>query len=355
MLKRIFQLSLVLLGAGLLYLLFWPVDIETAAYTPPANPGFTGVFAVNSELTTAKKLIEGIGIGPEDIAFGADSMFYTGFEDGRIVRFNMEGKQLEEFANTGGRPLGMKFDAEGNLIVADEHKGLIAVDSSGKVTTLTEEVNGTKIVFADYLDIGADGVIYFSDATQGGHDVLKEVWKMQPTGRLLSYDPDTRETKVEMENLLFANGVAIEPNGEYLLLNETMGFRIHKYWLKGPKKGQSEIWVDKLPCFPDNIHYNGNGSYWVACPDPRVPAIEPLFDKPFLRKMVYRLPTWLTGAEPAPPHGLAIEFDENGTALRSLHDTTGVFYQTTSANEFDGVLYIGSLKSQVIGKYDLNR
>lgn len=354
MLKRILQLLLLLLGIGLLYLCFWPVDLEPAAFTPPPNPGLTGVFAVNNKLAAAEKVIEGVGVGPEDIAFGPDSMFYTGFEDGRIVRFSMDGKQVEEFANTEGRPLGLKFDTSGNLIVADGYKGLISIDSTGTITTLTKEVDGTEIVFADYLDIAKDGIIYFTDATQRGHDVLKEVWEMQPSGRLLSYNPSTKATKTELEELLFANGVAIAPSGDYLLLTETMGLRIHKYWLKGPKKGQSEVWVNELPCFPDNIHYNGKGSYWLACPDLRVPAIEPLFDKPFLRKMIYRLPTALTGAEPAPPHGIVIEFDEDGTPLRSLQDTTGVFYQITSANEFDGVLYVGSLKSQVIGKYKLN-
>lgn len=354
MLKRIFLFLLVPIGLGLLYLFFWPVDIEPAAYTPPPNPGLTGIFAVNNKLASAEKVIEGVGVGPEDIAFGPDSLFYTGFYDGRIVRFDMDGKGVEEFAHTGGRPLGMKFDKAGNLIVADEYKGLISIDTLGQITTLTDEVDGTTIFYADYLDIAEDGIIYFSDATQRNRDVIKEVWEMQPTGRLLSYNPSTKETKIELDKLLFANGVAIAPNGEYLLLTETMGLRIHKYWLKGPKKGQTEIWTDKLPCFPDNIHYNGKGSYWLACPDLRVAAVEQIMDKPFLRKMVYRLPTSLTGAEPAPPHGIVMEFDENGTPLRSLQDTTGVFYGITSANEFDGILYVGSLRSQVIGKYKLN-
>ena len=41
-------------------------------------------------------------------------------------------------------------------------------------------------------------------------------------------------------------------------------YRIQKYWLKGPKAGTSEIIMDNLPGFPDNISSNGKGIYWVA-------------------------------------------------------------------------------------------
>ena len=60
--------------------------------------------------------MNGIGEGPEDITLGKDGYFYTGLQDGRVMRFR-DDQQPEEYANTGGRPLGMQFDADGNLIV----------------------------------------------------------------------------------------------------------------------------------------------------------------------------------------------------------------------------------------------
>jgi sugar lactone lactonase YvrE len=50
--------------------------------------------------------------------------------------------------------------------------------------------------------------------------------ELQATGRLLSYNPKTEKTKVELAGLRFANGVALGPNEDYVLVNETIGARI---------------------------------------------------------------------------------------------------------------------------------
>jgi hypothetical protein len=49
---------------------------------------------------------------------------------------------VETFVQTGGRPLGMKFDAGGSLIVADAFRGLLSVSQERKVTVLADGVNG---------------------------------------------------------------------------------------------------------------------------------------------------------------------------------------------------------------------
>jgi len=58
----------------------------------------------------------------------------------------------------------MEMDAAGNLIIADAYRGLLSVTPDGSVTVLTDEMDGTLILYADDLDIAAGGVIYFSDA-----------------------------------------------------------------------------------------------------------------------------------------------------------------------------------------------
>ena len=101
-------LALVLL-TGLLTL-FFPPRVDPVAWQPDPNPGLTGPFAPNDRLGDVERLIEGVGVGPEDVACGPDGVRYTGFHDGRIVRFTQDGS-VTELANTGGRPLGMQFDA----------------------------------------------------------------------------------------------------------------------------------------------------------------------------------------------------------------------------------------------------
>ena len=61
----------------------------------------------------------------------------------------------------------MAFDSNDNLIVADAIQGLISIDDSGEVTSLSIKSDSDNIPFkfVDDLDIASDGKIYFSDAS----------------------------------------------------------------------------------------------------------------------------------------------------------------------------------------------
>ncbi len=350
MLKTLLLLTLLLLA----YLLFFPIKIEPVAYTPPPDPGLKGLFAPNTKLAQTQHLISGTGIGPEDIAMSLDSMLYTGLQDGRIIKFDMDGKKQSTFANTGGRPLGMQFDETGNLIVADAIKGLLSIDTLGKITTLTDKVNGEKIPFADDLDIAENGIIYFSDASQRNHlhDLETEIMELQPTGRLLSYNPETEATKVELEGIRFANGVALGPGDEYVLVNGTFDMVIHKFWLRGPKKGTKEIFVNELPGYPDNLSYNDKGIFWVAIPAIRLGKdLEDLYEKPFLRKMIMRLPKSFLPVQPPSKYGMVIGLNTQGKVIHNYQDNSGKNFYITSVNEYDGHLYLGSLEMEAVGKF----
>ena len=77
------------------------------------------------------------------------------------------------FAHIGGRPLGMQFDKDENLIVAVAGMGVYGVKPNGEVFKVTDETNRTwyklnddsRLRMADDLDIAPDGKIYFSDCT----------------------------------------------------------------------------------------------------------------------------------------------------------------------------------------------
>ncbi|MGB0930622.1 MAG: SMP-30/gluconolactonase/LRE family protein [Chitinophagales bacterium] len=350
--KKLLQILLLLITVFVLYFLFYPVDFEPVAYTPPPNPGLEGVFAKNNDLKDKAQLLKGIGHGPEDVAKGLDSLFYTGLANGDIVCFSEGGEHLETFVNTGGRSLGLKFDTLGNLIAADAVKGLLSISPDKKITVLTDSVDGKKLFFTDDLDIASDGVIWFTDASQRNHldAIMREAWELQPTGRLLSYNPQTKETKIEMEGLRFANGVAIGPNDEFLLVNETMGMRIHKFWMKDEKKGQSEVLVNELPGYPDNITFNGKGTFWVALPSIRTNAdFEALYDKPFMRKVIRRLPESIIPPPKIIHYGMLIGINESGEVIYNMQDPSGSIHDITSVNQYGDKLYLGSLEMNEVG------
>jgi len=50
----------------------------------------------------------------------------------------------------------------------------------------------------------------------------------------------------------------------------TFGLR---YFLKGPRKGESEVFVDGLPGLPDNIRPTGRGGYYIGLAIPRIPGV----------------------------------------------------------------------------------
>ena len=120
-------LFIALPSSALAYLLFWPVPIDPVAWQPATNPRTVP----NDRLSGVRSLPE-VGSGPESVAIGPDGRLYTGLQDGRVVRMLADGSGVETFVQTGGRPLGMKFDVGGNLIVADAFRGLLSVSPEPK-------------------------------------------------------------------------------------------------------------------------------------------------------------------------------------------------------------------------------
>ncbi len=118
----------------ILYLCFWPVEIDPVAWESHPGPLLEGDYAPNSYLHEAEILGVGDGIGPEDIDVDTQGRIYAPFEDGRIMRYDAQGQNGHEFVNTGGRPLGLEFDAMDHLIVCDAKKGLLSISPEGEIT-----------------------------------------------------------------------------------------------------------------------------------------------------------------------------------------------------------------------------
>ncbi len=336
-------LGLIVLLAA--YLLLWPLSIDPVAWTPKDNPGKTGPFSANEALGQATlHNLEG-GHGPEDVTVGPDGLIYTGLEDGHVVRL-LEDGTVDRVVDTGGRPLGMQFDADGQLIVADAKKGLLSIDPyTAEITVLAAQFDGAPMLFVDDLDIAQDGTIWFSDASTRFpiEQNLMDFWEGQPTGRLFSYNPYTEVVSLHLDGLRFANGVALGPDDAYVLVNETMGHRVRRLWLKGDKAGQDDIFIDGLPAYPDNLSYNGDDTFWVALVTPRTQRTDDLWQNVFMRKVLVRAQYLIGAQDLIEPFGWTIGLDTAGRVTKNLQDGSGRIYAVTSVNEIDGRLYVGSL------------
>jgi sugar lactone lactonase YvrE len=288
------------------------------------------------------------------VALDAEGKIYAGFEDGRIMVLQADGTQPRVFANTGGRPLGLIFDQSGNLIVADAVKGLLSVSKNGEVTVLAADADGVKFGCINDLDVGADGTIYFTEAshkypmTEHVQDLLEH----QPNGRLLALDPQTRKPRTLLRGLYFANGVAVSPDQMFVLVAETGTYRIRRVWLNEPKIGQNDVFIDNLPGFPDGISSNGRDKFWLALVTPRQPLFDKLLPYPFARKIVVRLPKLL---QPAPQrYSFVLGLDANGRVVENLQNGSPDCYaQIANVVERNGALYFGSIGEDTVGRFSL--
>ncbi len=354
--KKFFSALICIIILLIIYLVAWPVPIAPVSWTAPENPGYTGPFEVNTRLAAIEKLpIEGAH-GPEDIALDADGRVYAATHEGFIVRLENSNAEPEKWVNTGGRPLGIDFDGNGNLIVADGYIGLLSIAPDGKITTLVTTVDGIPLGFTDDVDVAADGKIYFSDASvkfnaktygtlaasmldlieHGGH------------GKLIVFDPKTGKADTLISGLSFANGVAVSPDQSFVLVNETGNYRVLRYWLSGPQKGTWEPLIESLPAFPDNISVGYNGRFWVALVAPRNPLLDSLADKPFIRKMIQRLPEAI---KPKAAHyGHIIAINKDGKVVADLQDPNAACPVNTGVTETSQYLYIGSLVTDFIAR-----
>jgi sugar lactone lactonase YvrE len=352
--KRFGLVILLIIVVGLAYLLFAPVPIAPAAWTPPASPGLTGHFAQNTRLSPVQKLSLGYGHKPEDVALDADGKIYAGLEDGRIIVLQADGTQPRVFADTHGRPLGLIFDREGNLIVADAIKGLLSVNKAGEVKVLADEADGVKFGCLNDLDIAADGTIYFTEASnkfpmsQFASDILEH----QPNGRLLALDPQSRRPRTLLRNIYFANGVAVSPDQTFVLVAETGMYRIRRVWLKEPKMGQNDIFIDNLPGFPDGISSNRRDRFWLALVTPRQALFDRMLPYPSVRKIVARLPKFL---QPAPQrYSFVLGLDLQGQIVENLQNGSPDCYaQIANVVEHNNTLYFGSIGEDTVGRFPL--
>ncbi len=330
-----------------------PSHFDPVAWNPPPDVGLNGPFENTLDLSPIHHFPLPEGIAPETIVVGPEGRLYTGLKDGRIVRFRPDGFGMEVFADTGGRANGLAFDSDGNLIVADSHKGLLSIDPAGEVEVLADGAEGQPFVFNDGLDIAADGTIWFTDATSRFPDgqFHYDMFESRSTGRLLSYDPVSRRTRVRVADLRFANGIALGPGDEYVLINETLGYRTLRHWITGPKAGSTEVFAS-YPGLPDDIRFNGDGLFWVALAGERVAVFDWLQPHPRLKSFIGNAigPIFPdTSARWIGFPAFVVAVDLEGNVVHSLRDESESYLSATSVLEHEGRLYIGSITMPAVG------
>ena len=357
-----------LIVAAAIYLAAWPVPISPRRWSPGRDPGYAGPFTPNQALARLQRIELAGRKGPEHLALGPDGRIYTGVGNGEILSFEPDGGALQVIAKTSGRVLGLTFDGEGRLIVADAKRGLLRVERDGGLRPLVDSFEGAPVLLANSVIVASSGLIYFTDSSQrfgaehwgSAFEASKpDILEQSATGRVLRHDSATGETRLVATGISFANGVALSLDERHLFVNETGRYRIWRIPagaggldLSNGPAGGATVLIDNLPGFPDNLMRglpgaDGAPRVWCGMVKPRNPAIDQLADKPFLRKVALRLPTFL---QPIPrDYSHVFAFDDSGRIVVSLQDPSGAYPETTSALELGDRLYVASLTADWLG------
>ncbi|CAO2822305.1 unnamed protein product [Amaranthus hypochondriacus] len=338
----------------------------------------TTYFRYTNEINGSKfsKLLDVFSIegafGPESFTFDpAGDGPYAGVSDGRIIKWDPLLRRWLDFAFTSslrnecqnrsnheetehkcGRPLGLCFNERTReLFIADAYLGLLVVGPNGGLATpVVTEVEGVPLGFTNGLDIDQKtGIVYFTSSSTlyPRRKYMSLILSNDKSGRLLTYNPKTKQARKLLDNLTFPNGVSLDKDGKFLLLVETTTCKIIKYWLENTQKAGTTELLAELSGYPDNIRRNSKGEYWVGLYSKRGKFLKWILSFPFIGNTIVKLP--FNGVELVKVFvrlraiGLALKIDENGNVLQVLEDTSGKLKFVSEVVEKDGNLWFASV------------
>ncbi|XP_058061497.1 adipocyte plasma membrane-associated protein Hemomucin [Anopheles bellator] len=361
-----------------------------------------GALEPTDHLDNAERLFEGKIYGPETILVHGKDLFTT-IHGGEVIRIN--GQHITHIAKFGkpcelsfeeeicGRPLGMAFDTIGsNLIVTDAYYGLWLVDLTkgskqqlvSPDTVLEGKGVNRKPKLFNSVAVARNGDIFWTDSSSD-FTVQDGVFTVfaNPSGRLFQLDRSTGKSKVLLDRLYFANGVALSPDDEFVLVAESMSSQIRRYYLKGPKAGADDIFIDGLPGLLDNLIADSEGIWapLVQAADSENPSVSQLLaNVPLIRKFLCRM---LALAEMpmrlihqvipnvhtqrlihaighfesigflAPSRQTVVKISWTGRILGSLHGSDGSAGAVSHVAEMGDHLYLGSPFNKFLARVPL--
>ncbi|XP_060932249.1 adipocyte plasma membrane-associated protein [Limanda limanda] len=366
--RRSFLVALLSVAVGL-YLLPSPIDPKPHVLKGPP-PALEGPLAVNTLLQKGRRLFSGELHGPESFTADDDGNVYTGTVDGKLWRIGPDdsltlitqmGQNLPECGSSTdyeplcGRPHGVRLDRRGQLIVADSYLGLHSVDpQTGDKTLLlsnSQGADGIPFAFLNGLEISPQtGIIYFTDSSSrwGRRHVKLEVIELNRLGRLLAFDPESGSVRVLLDSLYMPNGVVLSPDEDFLLLAETSIGRILRFWLKGPGAGTTEIVMDNMIGYPDNIRLSDHGTFLVGITTPRFrklvpPFLDAIAPYPAVKRFLAKVIPLSWYGFLLPRYALVLELGPDGELVGSLHDPEGrLTWAISDVFQHRGRTYLGS-------------
>lgn len=167
-------------------------------------------------------LTEGVAVAPDGTVYFSDITFTSHSRDakgvseaGHIWKFDPASGKTAVFRSPSGMSNGIKFDADGNMVVAE------GADFGGRRVVRTDMKTGKSYILAGLYEgrpfnspnditIDEKGRIYFSDPRYLGHEAIE-----QPVMAVYRIDPDGKVQRI-ITDAGKPNGVCVSPDQKTL-------------------------------------------------------------------------------------------------------------------------------------------
>ena len=198
---------------------------------------------------------EAIGLdevdGPEDIILDRQNRTLRRRSPGLILRFSGERYETREvFARIGGRPLGLAFDKDDNLIVCVGGMGVYGVKPDGTIYRCTDETNrswtindDSRLRLADDVDIAPDGRSTSARRRSATRCTTGSPTRSRVAGTGASSAAiRTRRRRARSSRTSSSRTAsASRTTAVSFFFAETWACRITRYYYAGPKTGTLEV------------------------------------------------------------------------------------------------------------------
>ncbi|MBO3748852.1 SMP-30/gluconolactonase/LRE family protein [Streptosporangiaceae bacterium NEAU-GS5] len=207
-------------------------------------------------MPTVTTLLTGLVFG-ESPRWHEDRLWLSDMGDGRVVAVDLDGKS-EIVAEIPAMPMGLGRLPDGRMLIVSSRDGRL----------LRREPDGALTAYADLTALSAhpwsDMVVDGRGNAYIGNIGFDFPYGEPTTGIIALVTPDGRVRQVA-DGISFANGVAVTPGNETLIIAESYGNRLTAFDI-GPDGNLTNrrVWAHLDGAFPDGICLDADGAVWYA-------------------------------------------------------------------------------------------
>ena len=213
-------------------------------------------------------LLDGLTF-PEGPRWREGRLWFSDFYSHRVLAVDLEGR-VETVAEVPGQPSGLGWTPDGNLLVVSMlDRSLMRQDGAElvQVADLSALASGP----CNDMVVDASGRAYV-----GNFGFQRRQGEEPRSTCIVRVDPDGTTTVVA-DDLWFPNGTVITPDGDILIVAETIAHRLTAFDIGlGGSLANRRPFAEIEGGYPDGICLDDEGAVWVA--DPRGNAVLRVFE-----------------------------------------------------------------------------